>query len=213
MNRVNMSQQVLTELTVILERAKSTGLSDRDIEGCLEQEGLVPTQCTPPLDLALLKIKAWSLMDILVFKIYPILFLAALVAYPGYKAYGGSPCLVSDVFPLTDAVAPFVDCKVCKGVSQAPRLTNISQEEFICDYAYQSKPVLVVGAANDWPAMDLFSYDYFKKLYSSKPDSQGDAKDRQFFAYKSGMVNDLEDLFAMSSEKLSTGKEKWYIGW
>ncbi len=205
-----MSQKVLTELTAILESAKSAGLSESDIKDCLEQEGLIPT---PPPDPALLMKKAWWIMELIVFKVYPLLFLAALLAYPGYKAYTGSPCLVSEVFPLAEAVIPFVDCKICEGVTQAPRLTNLSQEEFIRSYAYESKPILVVGAARDWPALDLFSYDYFKDLYLSRPGSlKGDNEEGQFFAYSS-TINDLEDLFAMPSEKASMATEKWYIGW
>lgn len=205
-----MSEKVLTELTAILESAKSAGLSESDIKDCLEEEGLV---AKPPPDPALLIKKAWWIMELLVFKVYPLLFLAALLAYPGYKAYMGSPCLVSEVFPLAEAVIPFVDCKMCEGVTSAPRLTNLSQEEFIRNYAYQSRPILVVGAANDWPALNIFSYDYFKDLYLSRPESlQGDNEDGQFFAYSSSIF-DLADLFSLPSEVASMSKEKWYIGW
>ncbi len=205
-----MSHQVLTELTAILESAKSAGLSESDIKDCLEKEGLVPT--SQP-DYALFIKKGWWLMELLIFKVYPLLFLAALLAYPGYQMYAGSPCLLSEVFPLAEAIIPFVDCKICKGVTQAPRLTNLSQEQFMHDYAYQSRPLLVVGAARDWPALELFSYDYFKELYLSKPGSlEGENAEGQFFAYSSS-INDLADLFALPSEVASMSKEKWYIGW
>ena len=203
------TDQVLTELSTILENAKKAGLSDEEIKECLEKDGLLQT----PIDSAQLIQKAWRLLDILIFKVYPILFLCAMFAYPVVKAYTGAPCLVSEVFPLSEAVVPFVDCGMCEGVTGAPRLTNLSQEEFIRNYAYQSKPILVVGAASDWPALDVFSYDYFKNLYLSRPGAlEGDNAQGQFFAYSSN-IKDLADLFALPSEVATMSKEKWYIGW
>ena len=207
--RMSTDSQLYTELKGILENARSDGLSETEIQECLEKEGLTQELPSP----SQLMHKAWRLLDILIFKVYPLLFLLSLFAYPSYKAFTGSPCLVSDVFPLSEAVTPFVDCKICKGVTQAPRLTNLSQEDFIRNYAYQSKPILVVGAASDWPALDLFSYDYFKDLYLSRPAAmEGDNEQGEFFAYSSS-INDLSDLFALPSEVASMSKEKWYIGW
>ena len=201
--------QVMTELSTILENAKKAGLSDQEIKECLEKEGLLQV----PLDSAQIIQKAWRLLDLLIFKVYPVLFLLAMLAYPVYKATTGSPCLVSEVFPLSEAVIPFVDCGMCEGVTGAPRLTNLTQEEFIRNYAYQSKPILVEGAARDWPALKLFSYDYFKELYMSRPGAlEGDDTQGQFFSYSSN-INGLNELFSLPSEVASMSKEKWYIGW
>ncbi|XP_064407010.1 uncharacterized protein LOC135351832 isoform X3 [Halichondria panicea] len=203
---MSTDSQLYTDLKGILENARSAGISETEIQGCLEKEGLLPSP-------AQIMQKAWRILDILTFKVYPLLFLLSLLAYPTFKAFTGSPCLVSEVFPLAEAVTPFVDCKICKGVTHAPRLSNLSQEDFIRNYAYQSKPILVVGAASDWPALDLFSYDYFKDLYLSRPAAlEGDNEQGQFFAYSSS-INDLSDLFALPSEVASMSKEKWYIGW
>ena len=201
--------QVFTELSTILENAKKAGLSDQEIKECLEKEGLLQV----PLDRAQIIQKAWRLLDLLIFKVYPVLFLCAMLAYPVYKAFTGSPCLVSEVFPLSEAVIPFVDCGMCEGVTGAPRLTNLTQEEFIRNYAYKSKPILVVGAARDWPALGLFSYDYFKNLYLSRPGAlEGDDSQGQFFSYSSN-INGLNELFSLPSEVATMSKEKWYIGW
>lgn len=201
--------KVLTELSTILENAKNAGLTDTEIKECLVNERLIHE----PIDVAELVQKTWRLFDLLVFKVYPILFFCSMLAYPAYKATTGSPCLVSEVVPLSEAVIPFVDCKICEGVTEAPRLTNLTQEEFIRNYAYQSKPLVVVGAASDWPALQVFSYDYFKELYLSRPGAlEGDNEGGQFFAYSSS-IESLDDLFSLPSEVASMSKEKWYIGW
>ncbi len=209
---MSTDSQLYTDLKGILENARSVGISEIEIQGCLEKEGLIQELPSP----AQIMQKAWRILDILTFKVYPLLFLLSLLAYPTFKAFTGSPCLVSEVFPLAEAVTPFVDCKIYKGVTHAPRLSNLSQEDFIRNYAYQSKPILVVGAASDWPALDLFSYDYFKDLYLSHPAAlEGDNEQGQFFAYSSSItINNLSDLFTLPSEKVaSMSKEKWYIGW
>ena len=108
---------------------------------------------------------------------------------------------------------PKFDCNFCEGLTGAPRQTNLSQYEFVHKYAYTSRPILVVGAASDWPAMDVFSYDYFKSLYQQSPEAiESDMESGQFFSYSSNIQN-LKDLFDLSSERVSMTTEKWYIGW
>lgn len=213
------TDKLLSDLSRIFEQAKSAGLSDEEIKQCLRDEGLLQPPSAHAADqdkdiiYQKLSEKAWNILNILIFKVYPIVILCALFAYPLFKLYNGSPCLVTEVFPFSEAVIPFSDCRMCEGVVEAPRLVNLSQEDFIRRYAYKSKPIVVVGAANDWPALDTFSYDYFKDLYTGMPGSlEGDNTQGQFFAYSSD-IKDLEDLFELPSEVATMSKERWYIGW
>ena len=209
------TDKLLSDLSHILEQAKSAGLSDEEIKQCLQDEGLLqpPAAHGGSQDKDIVYQKACSILNLLIFKVYPIVILCSLLAFPLYKMYNRSPCLVTELCPFSEAAIPFVDCRMCEGVVEAPRLVNLSQEDFIRRYAYKSKPIIVEGAANDWPALSTFSYDYFKDLYTSMPGSlDGDNTQGQFFAYSSD-IKDLADLFELPSEVATMGKERWYIGW
>lgn len=210
------AEKVLYSLSSALQRAKTAGLSDTEINKCLQDEGLL----TPPATSAdssgkdkVIYQMGCKILNIFLFKVYPLIFLLSLLAYPLFKLFAGSPCLLTEITPFAELFMPFVNCDICNGVTEAPRLVNLSQEEFIRKYAYNSKPIVVVGAASDWPALNTFSYDYFKDLYLSMPGAlQADNTRGQFFAYSSSIQN-LQDLFELPSEIASMSKEKWYIGW
>ena len=89
----------------------------------------------------------------------------------------------------------------------------MSREYFMKHHAYTGTPVLVKGGAANWSALEVFSYKYFKKLYS-----QGDSLQQfvdmkcQFFAYKTNFRT-LADVFSMSKKRAALKKDQWYIGW
>jgi histone arginine demethylase JMJD6 len=68
--------------------------------------------------------------------------------------------------------------------------------------------VIVKDALANWTAMEVFSYEFFRELYtkeSSSPRSQR----CQFFPYKTGFRSLIEAL-TMSKERQLT---PWYFGW
>ena len=104
-------------------------------------------------------------------------------------------------------------CRVCEGVEGALRFVNLSREDFIHQHAYSAKPIVVEGAARGWPAMEVFSYDYFKDLYLQTPGSLDDDYTKgQFFSYSSSIM-DLKGLFQLPVEQAEMKTERWYIGW
>ena len=103
--------------------------------------------------------------------------------------------------------------RVCEGVTGALRFVNLSREDFVHHHAYSAKPIVVEGAALRWPAMDVFSYDYFKNLYLQTPGSLDDDNIKgQFFSYSSNIM-DLKNLFELPTEHVEMKTERWYIGW
>ena len=73
--------------------------------------------------------------------------------------------------------------------------------------------MVIEGAADDWSAMNVFSYDYFKDLYLRTPGSLDDDNIKgQFFSYSSNIM-DLKELFNLPVERAEMKIERWYIGW
>ena len=212
---MDSKDQVVSRLCDILLEAKSTGLSDQQLKKNLQQIRLADVCKIEEKDSTEPGVykTGCNLLNCLVFKVYPLVFLLSLFAYPLFKLVTGSPCLISEVTPLGEALIPFVDCKICENVTEVPRLTNLSREEFVHKYAYTSKPILVVGAALGWPALEVYSYDYFKSLYLNTPGAlDDDMIQGQFFSYSSS-IRDLKELFELPSEVAAMAEERWYIGW
>ena len=199
-------QQATSTLSAVIEEAKEAGWSQNELKNCLKHELALPNEHPSR------KPKKRRLsMHYFVFRLFPVLFGIAALYFPASSLLRGSPCVVSQLTPIGDVIHPLVDCEICRGLTEAPRLVNISRDDFVRYHAYQSKPVLVVGAAAEWPALELFSYDYFKELYLRTPGALKE-EDMQFFAYSSNIAN-LKELFALPSEVATMSKEKWYIGW
>ena len=211
MDDLETEKEMVSRIRKVIKRARQRGMSDEDIKKCFRQNGYVETADTDDQD-------PWrrscSLLSCLLFKLYPLIFLLLLLSYPLFRLLGGYACLLVEISPFGEAVNPVVDCKICESVTEAPRLpANLSKDDFIRNYAYTSRPVLVVGAVSNWSALEVFSYDYFKSLYMNSPGSLEEDNDRgQFFAYSSN-IRDLKDLFSLPSEVATMETEKWYIGW
>ncbi len=209
-------EDVIIGIKKILVEAKAKGLTEKDLQTYLLEQGYLPADKKTDgvsLDEPSAYTRSLSLLNSLIFKWYPIFFAFCLFLYPLYKLGTGSPCLVNEVSPFGEIVTPLVDCSICEGVTGAPRFSNISQDEFVKNYAYNGKPILVEGAVLHWSAIKVFSYEYFKNLYLSAPSSlEEDGNRGQFFSYSSN-VHDLHHLFSLPDEVASMSAEKWYIGW
>lgn len=130
------------------------------------------------------------------------------------EGYNASFCLVDHSQTSLEFVRPVADCqKMCAGMKEVPRLESISREEFIKDYAYSGRPLVVTGATKNWTAMNVFSFKYFKKLYG-KYDDAYEVQDTscQFFGYKTNFGS-LEEVFLMSKRRAAFKGKSWYIGW
>lgn len=75
-------------------------------------------------------------------------------------------------------------------------------------YAYSGRPVVVVDAAINWTATEVFSFPFFKSLY------EGVDGNCQFFPYRTEFKS-LREVFEMSAGRslLEKGTEPWYVGW
>ena len=101
-NMAEREKEVTTQLFTILEEARSAGISEDRIRECLKS--------TSEVDEDPVK-KGCRLLNCLVFQIYPLFFLVALFGYPIFKLIQGSPCLVTEVTPLGEAMIPVMNCK------------------------------------------------------------------------------------------------------
>lgn len=154
-----------------------------------------------------------NLISFTFFKVIPALFCVFLLHFPLLQLFTGSTCVLSPPLMLTEIMHPLVNCSMCQGVTEAPRFVNLTRKEFALHHAHSSRPIVVVGAALDWPAMQVFSYDYFRGLYYSFPESlDADTSKGQFFSYSSN-IHDLKELFELTSERAAMITERWYIGW
>ncbi|XP_052133031.1 uncharacterized protein LOC127752255 [Frankliniella occidentalis] len=126
----------------------------------------------------------------------------------------GVRCVVPNNFLVWEATRPIADCNICRGITDVLQLHNVSRLEFE-KYAYSYQPILVKGAAADWPAIRTFSYDYFKKLYESTEGAYESVEDEcQLLTFKTEFLS-LKDVFSMSRSRVLNldGEQPWYIGW
>ena len=82
-------------------------------------------------------------------------------------------------------------------------------------YAYSGVPVVITDGMLNWTATHVFSFDFFKHIYSSdSPALDSFHNNCQFFPYKTEFKN-LRQVLNMSSKRanLESGSAPWYIGW
>ena len=160
-----------------------------------------------------LKKKKWITLGGFLFKFLPIVALLAALCYPALSVYEGGACLVS-TGPVGEIVMyPKTDCGFCKDLVEAPRLSNLSTEQFLKDFINKNTPVVVTDATGNWSARELFSYEYFRGLYMDNPESlESDLDQGQFFQYSSDLHH-LDDVFHLPEDRVQLEGKKWYIGW
>ncbi|KAG8236752.1 hypothetical protein J437_LFUL015581 [Ladona fulva] len=141
------------------------------------------------------------------------------------QSFSSQRCLLQNNFFVMEATRPLTDCnKVCKGVNSVLILENTTREEF-SKIAYSSRPILVRGGAEHWPARRIFSFEFFRRLYEGVGDGdivntkresyyQSVEEECQFFPFRTDFVS-LREVFAMPQERanFSDGQKPWYIGW
>ncbi|KAJ8303305.1 hypothetical protein KUTeg_019701 [Tegillarca granosa] len=125
------------------------------------------------------------------------------------------PCLVPLYEPLSELTRPPLNCGFCRNISKVEKISNIQPETFESLYAYSAVPVIITDASKNWTAPNVFSFEFFKSLYSKgSPALENTLSECQFFPYKTNF-NNLGEVFQMSDDraKMKDGSEPWYIGW
>ena len=162
-----------------------------------------------------LRFKMFGILHFILYRMFPM---ACVVFYLYQRVsilYEGGTCLISQP-ALPEFAVAISDCDVCRNMNGSLEIKNISTLEFMRKHAFSSRPLLMKGAALDWPAVELFTFEYFRQLYTQNPESlEKDVNEGQFFAYSSG-IKDIGELIEVLGENPATthrAKRKWYIGW
>ena len=205
---LTMAAKTLSSLRLILSDAERTGTSLQEILSLLDEER-GSDRNGESWNARRAACAVWSLIQRL-FTIIPCLFIGFLLHAAVLQVLSGSFCVVPMPMVIAGMMTPPANCDVCQGVKGAPRLVNPSRKEFVLHHAHTSRPIVVVGAALNWSAVEVFSYEYFRRIYQRFPDAID--SDGQFFSYSSNIQN-LKELFELSSERATMTSERWYIGW
>ena len=150
-----------------------------------------------------------NVVTLVLYRALPCLLVLLYVLQRLESLWYEHPCLLPRIVPYGEVTLPVADCDICSNMSEVPAIENVTVAFFLNEYAYSSRPVLMKGAAKDWPATRLFSYEYFRQLYSQNPQT---VHHGQFFAYSSN-IESLDEFMSMSSDRASMKTETWYIGW
>ena len=205
-------QQTVTKLSNVLEDARSGGWADDDLRSCLEMESKCLLSAADREEAAFkTRSRICSSAYCFLFKFLPSMAALGLLLSALYNVSVGSSCLFLSLVPVREIMPPVINCDACRGMTEAPRLANLSHEDFIRHHAYQSKPFLVADAAMKWPALELFSYDYFKTIYLRSLDDET-ISENQFFSYSSNIAN-LKEFFELPDEIATMESERWYVAW
>ena len=201
-------QDTMSSLLEALRDAEKAGVTLEDILKCLN------TKTKPIRSVA----RQWryslrNSASFIFLQLMPALSLVFLLHFPLMKLLSGASCLLPAPVLLRGMIHPLANCSACQGVTEAPRLLNLTPKDFALHHAYSSRPIVVAEAALHWPAMHMFSYEYFRSLYYRYPDAIGaDTSKGQFFSYSANIRN-LKELFELPSERVAMTTERWYIGW
>ncbi|KAK3086458.1 hypothetical protein FSP39_018733 [Pinctada imbricata] len=124
-------------------------------------------------------------------------------------------CLVEAIEYMAEMARPPTTCEFCRGVKRVEKVEKMSPERFEARYAYTSRPVIITDATKNWTAQKVFSYSFFKEIYSEgSPALENVESDCQFFPYRTNFTN-LREVFEMNDDRalMKNGAEPWYIGW
>ncbi|XP_017023699.1 bifunctional arginine demethylase and lysyl-hydroxylase psr-1 [Drosophila kikkawai] len=141
-----------------------------------------------------------------------IIFLYLIGKYY-YEELQGKNCVFSLPRTLRYAFRPPESCDFCENIKNVPRLQNISPQEFEQKFAYSAAPVIVSDATQNWTAVSLFNYWYFRDVYAKAKQKQH-IRECQFLPYKTGF-QDIYEALDMPEDRvnLRPGEQPWYFGW
>lgn len=151
-----------------------------------------------------------------VFLILPVVVAAVFYYFDvvEWLKFREEPCLLNVNEIFIEVTRKETDCSfVCEGLTEVPRISGLSKEEFVTKYAYSGRPVVVIDAAKNWSATDVFNFTFFKDLFEKNKDAyRVNEEECQFFPYRTEFIS-LEQAFNMSKERSEWKGEPWYFGW
>lgn len=124
-------------------------------------------------------------------------------------------CIVENNAVISEMTRPIIACNFCSTLKSVSIEYAISLQNFSTKYAYTSVPVLIKNATYNWSAMEIFSYQYLKNLYTDIEGALSSVDEEcQFFHYNTDFEN-LTEVFSMSDARanFTEGEKPWYIGW
>lgn len=123
-------------------------------------------------------------------------------------------CLVEVNEIFIEVTRKRTNCSLlCEGLTEIPRVSHLSKQEFVTKYAYTGRPVVVVDGAKNWSAVDRFNFTFFKDLFDKNKEAYRVNEDEcQFFPYRTEFIS-LEEALNMSKERSEWKAEPWYFGW
>lgn len=123
----------------------------------------------------------------------------------------GIRCFVPSNYLIWEATRPVSDCSYCRGIDRPLILPNMTRDAFL-PYAYSLQPIILKNAVGHWSARAQLNYTVLRALYRRHPEDLRNFHDEcQFLNFKSNFLT-LEQFFAMSDERASTGRPPWYVG-
>lgn len=150
--------------------------------------------------------------------VFVTLFFSFLVKFPILDVLVdntlGIRCVIPNNYFIWEATRPVTDCSICENVTEVLNLHNVSRESF-AEFAYTSRPLVIRNAAADWPAMKVFNFEFFKRLFENIDGSYESVEDEcQFLTFKTEFLS-LRDVFKMTPARVANGKgeKPWYVGW
>lgn len=204
---------VASNVFLAVERAKHSELGEEDIKMCIFQFSKELSKYSiheTPSNLLIRRL-IWT-MWLLLYRILPFGLILVFTFQRLYLLYSSDPCLVSQPV-LSEFAMPIVDCSRCQNITGAVHMDHITARQFMNNYAFSLQPLLMKGAALDWPAISTFSYKYFKALYMKRPEAMDhDKTEGQFFPYSSG-IHKLDEFIALDNDTAALKGDRWYIGW
>ena len=125
------------------------------------------------------------------------------------------PCIIPVFEKIQDFTRPPVDCSICRGLVNVTKRSKLPKSVFEAQYAYSGVPVIITDGAENWTAVNHFSFQFFKSIYAEdSPVLLQEESHCQFFPYKSNFES-LAEVFSMSEDRanLKDGTDPWYSGW
>ncbi|XP_071106691.1 uncharacterized protein [Haliotis cracherodii] len=191
----------------------------------LRKEGLSKGLSDGEISRAFKQTKSWTWKGLMSNPAFQTQMLIVLVAVVIAAKFGfrdlleeyiyDSKCLITNNPLLSEMARPLADCEICRGLTSVPTERGISTERFVEKYAYSKVPVLIKEGTTNWTAMETFSYQFFKQLYTGTKGALVSVEEEcQFFPYKTEFAT-LEEALNMTDERaaLQPGEDPWYFGW
>ena len=205
---------VTEQLSSVFEAGKVSGLGEDDISQTIDlfyKEFSRKEKASMPL-LQIVKLSVLKAAYFLLYRLLPLALLLSSLYSQLQLVIQKDPCLLAQPM-LHDFAAKIIDCNSCMNIKNAVTIDSISVMDFMNNHATSLQPVLMKGAASNWPATSIFSYEYFKGLYMKNPEAiTHDREEGQFFPYSSGIFT-LDEFLSLDNKTASLKGKKWYIGW